>query len=127
MADRRAPTRRSTIGPSIGWARGSNDDRPDLLVVDGRACIAEVTRLVGLASVTVRRPHDPSDRSLPLPASGTRRGHRARAAVARPVRDPTSPARPHGLHRAAVPVRAADVRTDGPAAERSVCRRRDAW
>jgi hypothetical protein len=46
-------------------------DRPDLLVVDGRESIAEVTRLVGLSSVTVRRPHDPSDRSVPLPTVGS--------------------------------------------------------
>jgi UDP-N-acetylglucosamine--N-acetylmuramyl-(pentapeptide) pyrophosphoryl-undecaprenol N-acetylglucosamine transferase len=46
-------------------------DRPDLLVVDGRESIAEVTRLAGLASVTIRRPHDPSDRSCPLPAVGS--------------------------------------------------------
>lgn len=46
-------------------------DRPDLLVVDGRDSIAEVTRLVGLASVTIRRPHDRSDRSTPLPAVGS--------------------------------------------------------
>jgi hypothetical protein len=46
-------------------------DRPDLLVVDGRESIAEVTRLVGLASVTIRRPHDPTDPTTPVPTIGS--------------------------------------------------------
>jgi hypothetical protein len=58
----------ATVSRLGSWFAG---DRPDLLVVDGRDELAEVTRLVGVPAVTVRRPYDPSDRSVPLPATGS--------------------------------------------------------